>query len=106
MGRRDTTITGFMTLSGSYPTPEACASGLFFPSFPRCLRPGRFKGQVEGSLPFEADPVWGDPDESTSLTGGTCEFQDFCNRVYGTDLSCDCEKAWKRRAGLALPTLT
>jgi hypothetical protein len=99
-----------MTLSGSYPTPEAFASGLFFPSFPRCLRPGCGEGHADGSLPLEADPLWEGPDESTTLTGATphsaCEFEDFCNRVYGADLLCDCEKAWKRRAGLVLPTLT
>lgn len=33
----------------------------------------------------------------------SCEFRDFCNRLYYIDGTCRCMTAWNRSAGLALP---
>lgn len=33
-----------------------------------------------------------------------CEFQDYCNHLYYIDDRCDCASAWKKTAGLVIPT--
>lgn len=33
----------------------------------------------------------------------SCEFRDFCSRLYYIDGQCRCMTAWRRSAGLALP---
>jgi hypothetical protein len=96
-----------MTISGSYPTYEAYESGLLMPPFTRS-RALRCAGEYNSSGDIAPDSPW---DESlgceTSLdptAHSSCEFRDFCNHLYTVDFMCDCEVAWKKRAGLVLPT--
>ena len=106
MGKRDIRPQMLMTLSGSYPTRAAYESGLFLPSFaqPRALR-----HYSEYTVPdldgMASDSTW---DEASPCPGAdghsSCEFSDFCNHMYTAEFACDCKIAWKKRAGLALPT--
>ena len=110
MGKRNFQRTGFITLSGAYPTREALESELLSPSFARTPRLVR-----DARAPF-SDPLFAVDSMGEELfgcatsaghdAGATCEFRDFCNHLYTMEFACDCEVAWKKRAGLALPTLT
>ncbi len=56
----------------------------------------------EGSLRYSGmQELHGNPE----IRGeeNTCEFRDFCNRLYYIDGGCRCMTAWKRSVGLALP---
>ena len=35
--------------------------------------------------------------------GISCEFKDYCNRLYYIDGKCTCAMGWKRSTGLVLP---
>jgi hypothetical protein len=91
-----------MTLSESYPTREAYESGLFNPSFAR----SQWLRCCDEHTPddIDSDSEWDESRESRTSPGHTsCEFRDFCNHMYTVEFTCDCEVAWKKRAGLALP---
>jgi hypothetical protein len=97
------------TISGSYPTREAYESGLLLPPLTRAAghtnRPeavdagsGRSLSRRSGSGECLAAR---DHAESS-----TCEFRDYCNHLYSVEFTCNCATAWKKRAGIALPTST
>lgn len=99
------------TISGSYPTREAYESGLLLPLRAQPASPtNRFEAPEAG------------PGRGNSLSGrtgsmecfaarnhaesSTCEFRDYCNQLYSAEFRCNCATAWKKRAGIALPTST
>jgi hypothetical protein len=96
------------TISGSYPTREAYESGLLLPLRTQSI------GATHG---LEAEAGSGSIDSGSSRSGSaeclaalnhaessTCEFRDYCNHLYSVEFTCNCATAWKKRAGIVLPT--
>jgi len=85
------------TISGSYPTREAYESGLLLP---RTDHAGHGRGLEAGRKGMERLAA------RNAAEGSTCEFRDFCNHLYSPGFTCNCATAWRKRAGIALPTST
>ncbi len=96
-----------MTLSESYPTPEAYVSGLLMPPVRERGAIALATGGAPGRCPMAAEraragssPSHGAGDAASQPT---CEFQDFCNHLYATEPTCYCMAAWKRPTAIAFP---
>jgi hypothetical protein len=97
------------TISGSYPTREAYESGLLLPlreqpiGAPRHSEAGKAGSGsiVSGSGRSGSGECLAARNHAES---STCEFRDYCNHLYSVEFTCNCATAWKKRAGIALPT--
>lgn len=109
MERKRIGNSAMRTISGSYPTREAYESGLLLP-----FRAGdagfangpesRTSGRAGIDSPSGRAASMECPATRNHADGFSCEFRDYCNHLYSVEQTCNCATAWKKRAGIALPT--
>ena len=99
MGQKVLKNSSIMSLTGCYVTREVYESGLLISS-----------QQESADVPHRTLNASCTISSQCLLHGSynqrLCDFQDYCNHLYYINDRCDCASAWKKTAGLVIPTST